>query len=48
MSDRLLLNEVAQFIGEDNKEKLQNGITSLILNEIRKDLENYDFYLLDP
>lgn len=39
---------IINLLGEENAIKLKDGITGLLLEQIRTDLENIDAYFLDP
>lgn len=39
---------LVEFLGENNVEKLREGIVDIILSNIDRDFENYDHYMIDP
>lgn len=43
-----MLEKLIELLGEDNVKKIEDGITEIILDRIRADLEYYDTYILEP
>lgn len=41
------LTKIAKLLGEKNEKRLKDGITDLMLEEIKSDLKNNSFYLID-
>lgn len=43
-----MLERLIELLGGDNVKKIEDGITEIILDRIRADLEYYDTYILEP
>lgn len=39
--------EIAKLLGEDNAQRLKDGITDLLLSRVEEDLQDDDYYLFD-
>lgn len=42
------LKTIIEVLGEDNTERLRNSIVDIILDNIERDFNDYQCYLLDP
>lgn len=42
------LKAIIEVLGEDNAERLKNSIVDIILDNIERDFNDYQCYLLDP
>lgn len=43
-----MLEKLVQLLGEENTKRMEDGITDIILEQIKNDFENRDAYILSP
>lgn len=43
-----MLEQLIKLLGKDNAQKLEDGITDIILEQIRDDFTGYSEYILNP
>lgn len=43
-----MLEKLIELLGEENAQRLENGITDIILEQIRSDFADYSEYILPP
>ena len=42
------IKSIVAILGEDNEQKIKDGIADIILEQCKTDLEGWDMYILDP